>query len=117
MAVSARPSPVSPPRPSAGPDWLTWIMAWQVLLGLGLAASAGLLALGPWLAAQSALLRYGAAALLAAGGLASLYAAWALRQRRPAGRVGPLRLNELLAVLSFLKALNWLGVVLGLDAR
>ncbi len=116
MATNARSSPAPLPQAQPARDWLAWIMAWQVVLGLGLAAAAALVAAGPWLADQSALLRYGAAAVLGVGGLASLYAAWALSRRQPAGRVAAVLVNYLVAVVAFLLALHWLGVFLGLDA-
>ena len=116
MAASARLSPPSPPLSRPAPAGLTWIMAWQGLLGLGLAIGAGWLALGPALADLAPLLRYGAGLLLAAGALASLYAVWALAQRRPAGRIAAVLVDYLVAVLALLLALHWLGVFLGLDA-
>lgn len=116
MAASARSSPNLSPERQPAQTSLNLIMVWQGALALGLAAAAVLTAAGPWLADQSAALRFGAAALLGLGALASGYAAWAVSQRRPAGRIAAVLVNYLVAVLSLLLALHLLGVYLALDA-
>jgi ABC-type sugar transport system permease subunit len=83
---------------------------------MGIALGAAALVAANALADQPAVLRYGAAILLGLGGLASLYAAWQLGQRRPIGRVAAILINYLFIVLAALVSLHWLGVYLGLDA-
>ncbi|MBP7691456.1 MAG: sugar ABC transporter permease [Anaerolineales bacterium] len=116
MAVSARPASPGTPLSASSRTGLGVLTAWQAGLGLALAGAAGAAAAGLWLADLDPLLRWGAAVLLAVGALASGYAAWAVAQRRAAGRIAVVLVNYLVAVLAGLLALNSLGVFVGIDA-
>lgn len=111
MATSTLTAPTSPGRTG-----IPFIMAWQVLLGIGLMTAAISLPAQAGAGSWSPVLLWGAVGLLAVGALASLYAAYALWRRRSAGRIAAVLVDYLVAVLGGLLALHWLGVFLGLNA-
>ncbi len=104
--------------PTAAPvrNWIPVIILWQVLIGIGLAVAALSLPAQPDAAAWNPILLWGASLLLAAGAIASLYAAFALWRRRSFGRVAAVLVDYLVAVLGGLLGLHLLGVFLGLNA-
>ncbi|MGQ0604102.1 MAG: carbohydrate ABC transporter permease, partial [Anaerolineales bacterium] len=112
MTTPRLPLTQASPLASPGRSWLGLIMAWHVFLGIALAVVAVLASL----VEQPAVMRYGAAALLGIGALASFYAVWQLMRRRATGRIAAVLVNYLLAVLLVLVALHRLGVFLGIDA-
>ena len=103
---------ISAAAPGRGRIWL--ILAWQVIVGISLAVAALTLPTraGDW----NPVLLWGAVALLGAGALASLYAAFALWRRRSIGRVVAVLVDYLAAVLAGILGLHLLGVFLGLNA-
>lgn len=87
---------------------------WHVLLAIGLAAAAFVIARTPW--EQRDGLRPFLVALIVAGAVLSLATAFLVFRRDRRGRGLSLLMNYLLAVGSFLGLLGALGVYTGLDA-
>ena len=112
----ARSTPSAPASIAHGRHWIPLIIAWQVLVGVGLMAAALSLPMQLQAGSWSPVLLWGAVALLAAGALASLFAAFALWRRRSAGRIAAVLVDYLVAVLGGVLALHWLDVFLGLNA-
>lgn len=111
MATSTLSAPTAPGR-----NGIPFIMAWQVLVGIGLLTAAISLPMQAGATSWNPVLLWGAVGLLAVGALASLYAAFALWRRRSVGRIAAVLVDYLVAVLGGLLALHWLGVFLGLNA-
>ena len=109
MATSALISTAAPGRSRI---WL--VLVWQVIVGIGLTVAA--LSLPAQAEGWNPVLLWIAEGLLAAGALASLYAAYALWRLRSAGRIAAVLVDYLVAVAGGLLALHFLGVFLGLNA-
>jgi ABC-type sugar transport system permease subunit len=92
------------------------LLAWHLSLGVGLAGLALLMLVLPALAEQGWVVRLGAAGGLAIGALASLLAAWQLKQRRAVARITSVLVSYLFTIAAILIALHWLGVYVGIDA-
>lgn len=109
MATSALISTAAPGRSRI---WL--VLIWQVIVGIGLTVAA--LSLPAQAEGWNPVLLWIAEGLLAAGALASLYAAYALWRLRSAGRIAAVLVDYLVAVAGGLLALHFLGIFLGLNA-